>query len=164
MKAAVLKAPGQLTVEDVPVPVLEKDEVLIKVASCGICGSDLRYFEGENPWALHTLGIETPTPPNIIMGHEFAGEVVEVGDDSFRKLVGRRVVASPYKACGVCRLCREGRYNLCTATVHLGHGAGWGQRDYYPGGMAEFCPVWADKAYPLPDNVTYDEATLLDIV
>lgn len=163
MKAAVLKKARQLVVEDVPVPALGPDEVLVRVAACGICGSDLRYFEGENPWALHTLGVSAPNPPNIILGHEFAGEVVDGADDSFRGLVGRRVVVSPYRACGLCALCRSGRYNLCRATVHLGHGAGWGEREYYPGGMAEYCPVWADKAYVLPDHVSYDQATLLDI-
>jgi len=163
MKAAVLKTARQLVVEDVPVPTLARDEVLVRVAACGICGSDLRYFEGENPWALHTLGVSTPNPPNIILGHEFAGEVVETADDCFKDLVGRRVVVSPYRACGLCALCRSGRYNLCRATIHLGHGAGWADRDYYPGGMAEYCPVWGDKAYVLPDHVSYDEATILDI-
>ena len=163
MKAAVLKAPRRLVVEDVPMPVTGADEVLVRVSACGICGSDLRYYEGENPWAMHTLGRDVPNPPNIILGHEFCGEVVEAGDAAFSELVGKRVVISPYRACGLCRLCRSGRYNLCKDTVHLGHGAGWGEREYYPGGMAEHCAVWADKAYPLPDSVSDDEAALLDI-
>lgn len=164
MKAVVLKKPREIRIEDVPVPTLKSDEVLVKVAACGICGSDIRYFEGENPWALHTLGEERPNPPNIILGHEFAGEVVEVGNSSLKELMGKRVVVSPYKACGLCRFCRTGRYNLCTATTHLGHGAGWGEMEYYPGGMAEYCQVWADKVYPLSGSISSVEATLLDIV
>ncbi len=164
MKAAVLKRPGELVVEDIPVPSWERDEVLVRVRACGICGSDLRYFQGENPWALHTLGEERPNPPNIILGHEFAGEVAETKDETLRDLVGARVVVSPYKACGRCRFCRRGTYNLCTDTIHLGHGAGWGEREYYPGGMAELCPAWADKIFPLPDSVSYEDAALLDIV
>ena len=163
MKAAVLKAPRQLTVEEVPVPAPEPSEVLVKVAACGICGSDLRYFVGENPWAMHTLGREAPNPPNIILGHEFGGEVVAAGDGRFEELVGQRIVVSAYAACGMCVECRLGQYNLCKATIHLGHGAGWGDREYYPGGMAEYCAVWADKAYPLPDSVSWEEATFLDI-
>jgi len=164
MKAAVLKAPKDLRVEDVPLPSMAPEDVLVGVRACGICGSDLRYFLGENPWALHTLGKELPNPPNIILGHEFAGEVLEVGKDAPKELLGKRVVVSPYRACGMCRFCRVGRYNLCPNTIHLGHGAGWGEREYYPGGMAELCPVWADKAFPLPESVSYEEAALLDIV
>lgn len=164
MKAAVLKAPRILKLEDVPEPTLAHDEVLVKVKACGICGSDIRYFMGENPWALHTLGEAKENPPNIILGHEFAGELVDVGANGFLSdWVGKRVVVSPYKSCGVCRFCRIGSYHLCKSTIHLGHGAGWGDRDYYPGGMAEFCPVWADKVYVLPDNVSYDEAAMLDV-
>jgi 2-desacetyl-2-hydroxyethyl bacteriochlorophyllide A dehydrogenase len=163
MKAVVLKKPYTLAVEDVPKPSLEPDEVLVEVKACGICGSDLRYFEGENPWALHTLGENKENPPNIILGHEFAGVVAEVANPALSDWIGRRVVVSPYKACGLCHYCRIGKYNLCVNTVHLGHGAGWGTREYYPGGMARFCQVWADKVYALPDSVSFDEATLLDI-
>jgi len=164
VKAAVLEAPRQLKVENVPKPVPKQDEVVIKVKACGICGSDLRYLQGENPWALHTLGEDRPNPPNIILGHEFAGEVVQSGDNANSYLIGKRVVVSPYRACGVCRFCRKGTYNLCHQTIHLGHGAGWGEMEYYPGGMAEYCQVWADKVFLLPDSVSFEEAALLDIV
>jgi threonine dehydrogenase-like Zn-dependent dehydrogenase len=163
MKAVVLKKAYTLEVEEVPKPSLEPDEVLVEVKACGICGSDLRYYQGENPWALHTLGENKENPPNIILGHEFAGVVVEVANATFSHWIGKNVVISPYKACGVCRFCRIGKYNLCINTIHLGHGAGWGTRDYYPGGMAGFCQAWADKVYALPDTISYEEATLLDI-
>ena len=163
MKAAVLKGPRDLRVENVPRPTPEPDEVLVRVRACGICGSDIRYYMGHNPWALHTLGREEPNPPNIILGHEFAGEVCEVGADASSELIGKRVVVAPYKSCGMCPLCRTGNYHLCKDTTHLGHGAGWGEREYYPGGMAELCAVWADKAYVLPDHISFEEAALLDI-
>ena len=74
MKAVVLRRPKHLEWTDVPVPRLTSDlDVLIKVEACGICGSDLRYWEGDNPWALHTLGHHVPNPPNIILGHKYAG-------------------------------------------------------------------------------------------
>ena len=79
MKAVVLRQPRQLDWADVPEPRLTAElDVLIQVEACGICGSDLRYWEGDNPWALHTLGRHVPNPPNIILGHEYAGVVVKV--------------------------------------------------------------------------------------
>jgi threonine dehydrogenase-like Zn-dependent dehydrogenase len=98
----------------------------------------------------------------MVIGHEFAGEVTKVGDPAFGHLIGKRVFAEPYNTCGLCEFCRTGRYNLCRNTRHIGHGAGWGLMDYYPGGMAEFCPVWATHVYELPDELSFEEATLLD--
>jgi 2-desacetyl-2-hydroxyethyl bacteriochlorophyllide A dehydrogenase len=162
MKAAILEGPGKLTVRDIPMRVCKKDEVLVKVKACGICGSDLRYMKGENPWALHTLGRHQDNPSNMILGHEFAGEVVEVGDPANKKLIGKRVFVEPYNTCGMCEFCRTGRYNLCRDTKHIGHSAGWSDMDYFPGGMAEYCQVWATHVYELPENISYEEATVLD--
>ena len=150
--------------QDVPEPVSRPDEVLVRVKACGICGSDIRYYLGENPWALHTLGRAQENPPNIILGHEFAGEVVDAGGDAAGQgWLGKRVVVSPYKTCGICSFCRDGQYHLCRSTTHYGHGAGWGKQEYYPGGMAELCSVWANKVYLLPDSLSWAEAAMLDI-
>jgi threonine dehydrogenase-like Zn-dependent dehydrogenase len=162
MQAAVLEKTKILTVREVPKPAADEDFLVVAVKSCGICGSDLRYFEGENPWALHTLGVSLPNPPNIILGHEFAGVVSEVVNPAFRQLLGRRVFIIAYSGCGRCVFCRSGLYNLCRDTRHLGHGAGWGKMAYYPGGMADYCQVWNTHAVELPDSVSFDEATLLD--
>jgi threonine dehydrogenase-like Zn-dependent dehydrogenase len=75
MKAAVLVEPRCLRVQSIPEPIIEPGEALVQIAACGVCGSDLRYFEGENPWAKHTLGYEKPNPPNMVLGHEVAGTV-----------------------------------------------------------------------------------------
>ena len=162
MKAVVLEKPGQLTVKDIPMRVCKADEVLVKVRACGICGSDLKYYKGQNPWTQHTLGKNMDSPPNMVIGHEFTGEVVEAGDPVYSYLIGKRVFAQPYNTCGMCEFCKTGRYNLCRQTKHIGHGAGWEEMDYYPGGMAEFCPVWATHAYELPDHISFEEATFLD--
>lgn len=162
MKAAVLEAPGRLVVKDIPMRTCAADEVLVKVHACGICGSDLKYFKGENPWAQHTLGHHVDNPPNMVIGHEFAGTVTAVGHERFAHLLGKRVFVEPYNTCGLCDYCRTGRYNLCKATRHIGHGAGWDEMDYFPGGMAEYCPVWATHAYVLPDTISDEEATFLD--
>lgn len=162
MKAAVLRGPKDLVVEDIRRFDLKPDEVMVQVEACGICGSDLRYFEGENPWSLHTTGAAGSNPPNIVLGHEFVGRVIETGGPMGEALVGKRVAVLPYRICETCDNCRRGMHNLCANMIHYGHGAGWGEMDYYPGGMAQCCPVWAEKCYVLPDHVPSHEAALAD--
>jgi threonine dehydrogenase-like Zn-dependent dehydrogenase len=162
MKALVLRAPRQLSVMDVPKATPTSGQLLVRVSRCGICGSDVRYFYGENPWAKHTLGREVPNPPNIILGHEFTGVVEETLDPSDEHLVGKRVGVNTFITCGRCVFCRRGQENLCPNTRHLGHGQGWGKMDFYPGGMAEWSPAFANQVFELPDNVTDEQATFLD--
>ena len=164
MKAVVLRSPRNLELAEVPVPRLSgEDQVLIKVEACGICGSDLRYWAGENPWALHTLGRHVDNPSNIILGHEFAGIVAEVNAARYEHLLGKRVGVQAYRVCGACELCRSGHPNLCQQTIHIGHAQGWGQMDFYPGAYAEYCLGWADLLYPIPDGVSFPEAAMSDI-
>lgn len=155
MLAAVLEAPGQLRVRRVPVPTAGPGEVICRVRACGICGSDLRYLAGENPWAKHTLGYEKPNPPDMILGHEVSG-VVEPDEGPVRAGL------LAFRTCGKCPECRRGDSQLCVHTEHLGHGAGWEDREYNPGGMAEFMPVWRENVYELPESVSFDQATFLD--
>jgi threonine dehydrogenase-like Zn-dependent dehydrogenase len=162
VKALVLKSREQLEVMDVPMPQLSARQVLIEVSKCGICGSDVRYFHGENPWAKQTLGRHVDNPPNIILGHELTGVVHEVFDKADTHLLGKRVGVNTWITCGRCNFCRSGQENLCDRTKHLGHGQGWGKMDFYPGGMAEFCPAFASQVYELPENVTDEQATFFD--
>ncbi len=164
MKAVVLNSDCTLRLADVPIPEPGSREVIIKVMACGICGSDLRYVQGENPWAQQTLGYKAENPDNMILGHEFSGVVTKVHDERDSYLLGKRVAALVYNTCGVCEFCRTNRENLCKQTRHLGHGAGWGEMEYYPGGMAEYCQIWATHAYPVADHVTFEEASTLDFV
>ena len=162
MQALVLRSPGNLAVMDVPRFTPKPGQVLVRVSRCGICGSDIRYFRGENPWAKQTLGQEIPNPPNIILGHEFVGVVESVGDPEDAYLHGKRVGVNTFITCGRCNYCRSGNENLCAETRHLGHGQGWGRMEYYPGGMAEWCPAFAGQVYVLPEQVTDDQGTFLD--
>ena len=162
MKAVVLKEPEKIVIEDIPKPEADNDFLVVNVKACGICGSDVRYYMGENPWALHTLGISLPNPPNIVLGHEFAGIVEQVKNPDYQKLLGKRVGVLAFDTCKVCDTCRINQYNICHNTLHLGHGAGWGKMDYYPGGMTSYCRVWNTNVVELPDTVSYIEATLLD--
>ncbi|UCH34763.1 MAG: alcohol dehydrogenase catalytic domain-containing protein [Armatimonadota bacterium] len=161
MKTAVL-SDGAITVRDVPEPPLAPDHVMVRVRACGICGSDLRYMAGENPWAQHTLGVRKPNPPRMVPGHEVAGEIVAVGDPAMAHRIGERVVMMAFRGDDTCYYCRRGFHNLCENTSHLGHAAGWAELDLNPGGMAELCPIWAENAYTLPDSISFEDATLLD--
>ena len=168
MKAAVLEAPRKIALREIPVWPVESygdpDMVLIKVAACGICGSDFRYYAGENPWAMHTLGRHVDNPPNIVLGHEFTGEVVAVLEEKNVRLLGKRVAPVCSKVCGACPECRSGSTQLCVNTVHLGHGQGWGTRDFYPGAYAEYVPAWGSGCFPIPDALTFAEAAMMDIL
>ena len=165
MKAIVLTQPRQLELCDIPLPELkERNHVLIKVEACGICGSDLRYWNGENPWSLHTLGKHVDNPPNMVMGHEFAGEVIKVNSNDYDHLLGQRVGVQSFRSCGTCNYCKCGRENLCKDMIHIGHAQGWGKMDYYPGAYAEYCLGWADLLHPIPEKVSFQEAALSDIL
>jgi len=165
MTAVILRGPKRLEFAETAVPKLTgEQQVLINVKACGICGSDLRYWSGENPWALHTLGRPVDNPPNIILGHEFAGVVAAVNSPRHEQLMGARVGVQPYRVCGACDFCRSGRHNLCRETIHLGHAQGWGEMDVYPGAYAEYCPAWADLLFPLPHDISFEEAAMADIL
>jgi threonine dehydrogenase-like Zn-dependent dehydrogenase len=165
MKAVVLRKPHELELMDVPRPELRgPKEVLIQVKACGICGSDLRYWAGENPWALHTLGKHVDNPPNIILGHEFAGVVAEVNASQYEPLLGKRVGVQAFRACGQCALCKTGHENLCQHTLHIGHAQGWRERPFYPGAYAEYCLGWADLLHVMPDTLTFEEAAMRDFL
>lgn len=168
MKAVVLEAPRKMTCRDIPVWPIgsygDPDLVLVKVVACGVCGSDFRYYAGENPWAQHTLGRHLDNPPNIVLGHEFTGEVVAVLSDKNAHLLGQRVAPICSKVCGTCSECRSGRTQLCPNTVHLGHGQGWGKRDFYPGAYAEYVPAWAGGCFVIPESLTFEETAMMDIL
>ncbi len=165
MQAVILRSPKKLELAETPLPKLTRDEhVLIRVKACGICGSDLRYWAGENPWALHTLGRHVDNPPNIVLGHEFAGVVEAVNSSKYEHLIGARVGVQAYRTCGQCGFCRSGRQNLCREMIHLGHAQGWGSMEVYPGAYAEYCIGWGDLLYPLPDDISFDEAAMADIL
>ncbi len=110
MQAVILRSPKKLELAETSAPKLTHEEhVLINVKACGICGSDLRYWAGENPWALHTLGRDVDDPPNIILGHELTGVVEAVNSSKYAHLVGSRVGAQAYRTCGHCDFCSSRR-------------------------------------------------------
>ena len=165
MKAVVLRKPKDMVLMDIPYPKMTAaNHVVVKVEACGICGSDLRYWAGENPWALHTLGKHVDNPPNMVLGHEFAGVVVEVNAAEYEYLLGKRVGVQAFRTCGECALCRSGHENLCQHTLHIGHAQGWSGMEFFPGGYAEYCLAWADLLHPMDGHVTFEEEAMRDIL
>jgi len=147
MKAAVLRDVHDLRLEELPDPRPADDEVLIRVKAAGVCGTDVHMWEGTN-----TEG----TFP-FIPGHEWAGEVVEVGGDVKTSSVGDRVVAEVPIKCRVCPNCKDGLDpNMCP-DFEL-YGFSW----EYPGGMAEYTVSKEERLFKIPDNVSYEEAALVE--
>lgn len=128
MRAAVFKGIEEVTVEDVPEPEAGPGDVVVEVAACGICGSDLHAY-------AHGSFVE----PGQIMGHEFAGTIVEAGTEVRDLAVGDRVTAVPLVPCDECPRCAEGRYNLCagawTGGIAYGKPGAFAERVRIPGAV-----------------------------
>lgn len=143
MKAVRMYKPGDLRVEDVPVPEVKDDEVLVKVMACGVCGSDIPRA---NKYGAHIAP--------LTLGHEFAGKIVEVGKDVKNFKVGDRVTVPPLIPCYNCEWCDKGLYSLCENYDYYGS-----RRD---GAMAEYVAVVEPNLLKIPDNVSYLDAATTD--
>ncbi|MFE0521051.1 zinc-dependent alcohol dehydrogenase family protein [Streptomyces sp. NPDC058954] len=143
MKAAVIEAPGQVTVTTVPDPTPGPREVVVDVAACGLCGTDLHILQGEF----------APTLP-VIPGHEFAGEVVGLGSEVTELALGDRVAVDPSLYCNECRYCRAGRNNLCDRWQAIGVTVA--------GGAAEYAVAPVANCVRLPDHVDVQDAALIE--
>ena len=146
MKAVAFVGPGRLEVREVPDPDPGPEEVVLAVAYCGICGSDLHEYASQGP-SLRAAGLFQP-----IMGHEFTGRVVSVGARVKGLTEGDPVAVHPGRPCGDCYYCRAGLSNLCPN----GSGTGYQQ----PGAYAEYVCVRSDQAVPLPDPSWLEPAAL----
>jgi (R,R)-butanediol dehydrogenase/meso-butanediol dehydrogenase/diacetyl reductase len=146
MKAAVFHEPGKpLSIENIPEPDPAPSDLVLRVKSCGICGSD-----------LHAAAIPPGLPRGTVMGHEFAGEVVEVGPEaSAAWQVGDRVCALPYIGCGRCQACLAGDGTLCPVVQTTGLGQ-------LPGAYAEFVRVGSGEALRLPESVSFQQGALVE--
>lgn len=139
MRASVFQAAGApLAVIDAPDPGALAGDLLIKVAYSGVCGTDLHLTQS---------GIDSPLGPGAILGHEFAGEVIEAGREAATRWhVGERVTVMPYRACPACgALCKDGLDIICPSVAYLGIAL--------PGGNAQYVAVGAAQALRLPEPV-----------
>ena len=135
MKAQIVKAPYEMEYTEVPVPEISDDEVLIKVKVCGICGSDTSIYTGK--YAKDKLP--------LITGHEFWGEIAEVGKNAKGLKVGDRVAVDICITCGTCYFCRHGDGLLCETFTQLGI--------HTDGGFAEYVKAPWKNCYHLPDDM-----------
>lgn len=148
MKRAVLTEPGQFVLEDRPRPSPGPNEVLVSIADVGICGSDVHYYTHGR---IGEYVVEEP----LVLGHESAGVVVEVGSAVTDLEVGDRVALEPGVPCRNCEYCRRGRYNLCPGVEFMA-------TPPIDGAFAEYV-VWpGDFAYRLPDAVSTAAGTLCE--
>jgi 2-desacetyl-2-hydroxyethyl bacteriochlorophyllide A dehydrogenase len=147
MRAAVIESVGRVIVTDVPEPVPGARDVLVEVAACGICGTDLHILEGEF----------APSLP-IVPGHEFAGTVVALGaaarEANPALRVGTRVAVDPSLYCHECHYCRIGRNNLCERWNAIGVSV--------PGGAAQYAAAPAANCVPLPGHLRLEDAALIE--
>ena len=147
MKALVKtsKLPGHVEIKEVPYPVLPaEDWIIVRIHAAGVCGSDLHiWHDTVNYW------------PPVIMGHEFAGEIVETGTEVTEWKKGDRVVAEPHTlACGKCELCRQGLIQNCEHKRSIG----WG----LPGTFTEYMAIPEVLLHRIPDGLPYDIAALAE--
>ena len=148
MKALVkAKAERGIWMEDVEAPQIGHNDVLIKVHRTAICGTDIHIYQW-NDWAKNTI----PVP--LAIGHEFSGEVVDLGVEARGLEIGDRVSAEGHITCGVCRNCRAGRRHLCMNTSGVGVNRA--------GAFAEYLSVPAFNVFKLPDTISNDMAAILE--
>ena len=148
MKALVKKQSGEgLWIEDVPQPGLAANDVLIKVNRAGICGTDLHIYKW-NDWASKTV----PVP--LVVGHEFVGEIVEVGGDVRDFRVGELVSGEGHVVCGHCRNCMAGRRHLCNDTAGIGVTR--------PGAFAEYIALPQTNVWVHKPGIDLDVASIFD--
>jgi len=148
MKALVKSKPERgIWLEDIPAPTVGHNDVLIKVSRTAICGTDIHIYKWDD-WARSTI----PVP--LAIGHEFVGEIVEIGSEVKGFAPDDRVSAEGHITCGVCRNCRAGRRHLCINTIGVGVNR--------PGAFAEYISVPAFNVFKLPDVISDDMAAILD--
>lgn len=140
----IAKGDGFLELQDIPKPSITADEVLIEVKVTGICGSDLKIWHDHHPYW-----------PPVTLGHEFSGEIVEVGKEVKNWSVGDRVVAMPHNGhCGRCALCLGGNIHICPEKRSIG----WG----IDGAMAKYLRMPAKLLLRVPESLTYEEAAVAE--
>ncbi|EPH43925.1 putative L-threonine 3-dehydrogenase [Streptomyces aurantiacus JA 4570] len=143
MKAAIIESVGKAVVGEVPDPTPGPRDVVVEVAACGLCGTDLHILQGEF----------APTLP-VVPGHEFAGEVVGVGSAVTELSVGDRVAVDPSLYCYECRYCRDGHNNLCERWAAIGVTTA--------GGAAQYAVAPAANCVRLPEHVRTQDAALIE--
>jgi len=144
MLCAILTEPRNLVLNEVEIPKAEKDEVLIRIKRIGLCGSDATIYYGKHPYVSYP----------VVMGHEFSGEIVELGDGVEELEVGMRVAVIPHLVCGECEPCKNEIYNFCEKLRCTGAEA--------DGAHCEYKVMPAKMVLPISDTTSLDEAAMVE--
>ncbi len=143
MKAAVLYSAGDIRIEERPIPTPGIDEVLIKIHACGVCGTDNALNKGEYPGNYP-----------VVIGHEFSGEIVEIGKSVKSFGIGDRVTVDPNRVCHKCYFCRNGLEHLCDNLQSMGV--------HIDGADAEYCVMLESNIYKIGNSISYEEAAFCE--
>lgn len=143
MKALIYNGPGKIAFGTVPTPTIKPDEILMRIKSVGLCGTDLHIYRG---------GLNVP--PGSVLGHEFSGEVAAVGKEIHHVKKGDRVVGEHVISCGKCTYCKSGKPNMCQNAQVIGL--------HRPGALSEYLAIPGSLVYPFPKNISFDEAALAE--
>ena len=150
MDALVIHAPGDLRVEDVPTPQVGPGQLRVRVRAGGICGSDLHYFQHGG---FGTIRIKEP----MVLGHEVAGVIEEVGEGAHGFVPGERIAISPSRPCGICRYCQQGLQNHCLDMRYYGSAM---RMPHVQGAFRKEIVVDSSQAYRLADEVSDGEGAM----
>lgn len=148
MKAAVFYGKNDLRIENKEIPTIGANDVLLKVRACGVCGTDMHIFDGDEGAA--------PTPKGTTLGHEFAGEIIEVGKNITDLKPGMRACVDPNQLCGTCDACRGGYGHFCENIVGIG--------TTVDGGFAQYCVVPRSQIYTFSDSLPFTKAAMTEPV
>lgn len=145
MKVIKVIKPGDIQIREEETPkIVDPLFVLVKVKAAGICGSDISIFKGTSPVATY---------PRVV-GHEFAGEVVEIGSKVTRVAVGDHVSVNPVIACGKCRVCQKGRSNVCADMTVIGV--------HMDGGFREYAAVPEDNVFKVSKDISWEQTAVIE--
>lgn len=148
MKAAVFYEKNDLRIEELEKPEVKPGEVLIKVMACGICGTDVHIFNGDEGAAK--------TPPHTVLGHEFSGVVESVGEGVCDIKPGDRVCVDPNKLCNECYYCKSGIGHFCENMIGIGTTVN--------GGFSQYCAVPQSQVYKIADTTSFEQAAMAEPV
>lgn len=149
MRQAIMTEPRTIVLAEVSEPLpttLAADEILLRIHRIGVCGSDIHTWHGQHPSAIYP----------VIQGHEYAGEVIAVGDNVTAVRPGMKATARPQLVCGTCAPCRRGQYNVCQNLRVQGFHA--------PGAAQDLLVVTEDRIAALPDNLDFDRGAMIEPV
>lgn len=139
---------GHIEMANCPMPTVGAGEVVVRIEYCGICGSDMHFYQ------FGSIGKKVAPLP-FVLGHECSGVVTELGAGVTNLCIGDRVALEPGVPCGACRMCREGRYNLCPDVHFMA-------APPYDGALKKYLAHPANMCFKLPDNMSFQEGALLE--